>query len=160
MVDYFLKVDGIKGESADAEFKDQIQLDSFTWSEAQTGISDANGGGGAGKVKVQDFHFTARLSEASTSLFLNCASGKHIPKAVLCARKAGGKQVVFLRMIFTDCLVSSYKVTGYGNADVVPTDNVSLNFAKMEVQYYKQNPNGSVSPAGQAGWDVKANHKV
>ena len=30
-VDYFLKLDGIQGESADEKHKDEIQLMSFSW---------------------------------------------------------------------------------------------------------------------------------
>ena len=45
-VDYFLEIDGIKGESHDHKKKDWIDLESWSWGETQTG-SHA-GGGGAG----------------------------------------------------------------------------------------------------------------
>ena len=35
-VDYFLKIDGVPGESADAKHKGEIQLDSFSWGETNT----------------------------------------------------------------------------------------------------------------------------
>ncbi len=42
-VDYFLKFDGIKGESADAKHKDEIDVESWSFGETNT-----VGGGGAG----------------------------------------------------------------------------------------------------------------
>ena len=32
-VDYFIKFDGIKGESADAKHKDEIDVESWSWGE-------------------------------------------------------------------------------------------------------------------------------
>jgi type VI protein secretion system component Hcp len=40
------------------------------------------------------------------------------------------------------------------------TESVSLNFAKFQVDYQEQKPDGSGSPAGSMGWDVKANQKL
>ena len=91
-VDYFLKLDGIDGESADSKNKGQIDLQSFSWGEAQTGTHGAGGGGGAGKVQMQDFHFVMKNNKASPKLMLACANGEHIKKGVLTCRKAGKDQ--------------------------------------------------------------------
>jgi type VI protein secretion system component Hcp len=40
------------------------------------------------------------------------------------------------------------------------TENVTLNFAKFHVEYQEQKPDGSGTPAGEMGWDVKANAKI
>src|SRR5436309_614292 len=60
-VDYFLKIDGIEGESQDSKHKNEIDLESFSWGETQSGTHGAGGGGGAGKVSMQDFHFVMRV---------------------------------------------------------------------------------------------------
>ncbi len=72
------------------------------------------GGGGAGKVSMQDFHFSMRVCKASPKLLLHCANGEHIPTAVLIARKAGKTQQEYLKIKFTDLLVSSYSTAGGG----------------------------------------------
>ncbi len=36
-VDYFLKIDGIQGESQDKTHKNEIQLDSFSWGATNAG---------------------------------------------------------------------------------------------------------------------------
>ena len=87
-VDYFLKLDGIPGESVDSKHKDEIDIMSFSFGETQTGTA-LGGGGGAGKVQMQDFHFTMRTSKASPKLFLACASGEHIKDGILVGRRAG-----------------------------------------------------------------------
>src|SRR5687768_18000173 len=85
-VDYFLKLDGIKGESTADKHKDEIDIMSFSWGLTQAATAGFGGGAGAGKVQMQDFHFTSKVSRASPQLFLSCASGKHIPTATLTAQ--------------------------------------------------------------------------
>src|SRR5688572_18436432 len=95
--DYFLKIDGIEGESQDAKHKAEIDLESWSWGETQSGSHATGGGGGAGKVSMQDFHFVMRVNKASPKLLLACASGQHIPSAILTCRKAGGDQQEFVK---------------------------------------------------------------
>jgi len=159
-VDYFRKIDGIKGESADSKHKDEIDLESWSWGETQTGTFSGGGGGGAGKVSMQDFHFVMKMSKATPKLMLSCATGQHIKKAELICRKAGGKQENFLTIKFTDLLVSSYQTGGSGGSSIVPMDQVSLNFSKIEFEYAQQKADGSADAPVKAGYDLKANAKV
>ena len=96
--DYFLKIEGIDGESNDLAHQKWIELQSWSWGESNAGSSLGGGGAGAGKVSFQDFHFTARHSKAGPLLMLACATGQHIQKAQLEARKAGGKQEIYLQV--------------------------------------------------------------
>jgi len=157
-VDYFLKIDGVAGESRDSKHKDEIELQSFSWGAHQVTPQAGGGGGGAGagKVSMQDFHFVMRTNKASPKLFLACASGQHLKSAVLTARKAGKDQQEFLVYKFTDLLVSGYQ-TGGSEGTEVPVDQVSFNFAKVQTEYRPQNPTGQLGTAVTAGWDVKAN---
>ena len=156
-VDYFLKFDGIKGESADAKHKDEIDIESWSWGETHPGSAGHGGGGGAGKVTMQDFHFVMRLNRASPPLMKACATGQHIKTATLSGRKAGKGQMDYLTFKFHDVLVSSYQTGGSEQADVVPTDQVSFNFAKIEIEYRHQKADGSYVSAGQFRYDLKAN---
>jgi type VI secretion system secreted protein Hcp len=159
-VDYFLKIDGIEGESQDGKHKGEIDVLSWSWGETQTGTHAGGGGGGAGKVVMQDFHFVMNVNKATPKLILACASGEHIPKAVLTCRKAGKEQQEFLKYTFSDLLVSSYQPGGSGSGDIVPTEQVSVNYAKMEVEYKEQKTDGSLGGAVKSGWDLKKNQKV
>ena len=72
-VDFFIKFDGIKGESADAKHKDEIDVESWSFGETNAIGGGAGGGGGAGKASFQDFHFTMHLNRASPALMARFA---------------------------------------------------------------------------------------
>ena len=157
-VDYFLKLDGIPGESVDSKHKDEIDIMSFSFGETQTGTA-SGGGAGAGKVQMQDFHFTMRTSTASPKLFLACANGEHIKDGILVGRRAGEKPLEFFKWKFIDCLISSYQVGG-SSGDAVPTDQIGLTFGKIEFSCTPQKADGTAGAEEKAGWDVKANKKL
>lgn len=153
--DYFLKIKDIEGESMADKHKNEIDLLSWSWGESNSGSMAFGGGGGAGKVNMQDFSFTMRNSKASPKLLLACATGKHIAQADLTCRKAGGEQHEYVKIKFTDVLISSYQ-TGGSQGDEIPIESVSFNFAKIEYEYYEQDDKGNVKLAGNAKYDLKA----
>ena len=157
--DYFLKIDGIDGESTDAKHKGEIDLESWSWGESQSGSHAAGGGGGAGKVSMQDFHGVMKVGKASPKMMLACATGEHLKKAVLTCRKAGGNQQEYMTVTMSDLLVSSYQ-TGGSQGDLVPVDQISLNFSKIEVEYKPQDQKGAVGSPVKVGYDLKLNKKV
>jgi type VI secretion system secreted protein Hcp len=184
--DAFLKLTDIKGESQDAKHKGEIDILSFSFGANQTGSSAHGGGGGTGKVALQDFHFVHALDQSSPVLFQKCATGEHLKEALITVRKAGGEQLEYLKIKLTDVLISSVQQSGQSNhtaaprdlatgqasgkafvreaattADNFPTESVSLNFAKIQMDYQPQGPDGK--PQGGAihgGWDVKTNVKA
>ena len=157
-VDYFLKFDGIKGESTDAKHKDEIDIESWSWGATNARPAGARtGGAGAGKVAMQDFHFVMKLNTASPALLKACATGQHIKMATLTSRKAGKGQQEYLTFKFHDVLVSSYQTGGSEEAESVPSDHVSFNFAKIEVEYKAQKPDGTAGSAARFGYDIKSN---
>jgi len=88
-VDYFLKLDGIQGESTDSKHKNEIDIESWSWSQNNDGSHAYGGGGGAGKVNMHDFSFSMKHNKASPKLFLACATGDHINRGCsFAARRA------------------------------------------------------------------------
>ena len=154
-VDFFLKIDDIKGESQDAKHKDEIDVMSWSWGEAQTGTSAHGSGAGGGKVAMNDFHFTMKVNGASSPLFQACANGTHFKKADLTCRKAGKGQQEYLKIKLSDVLVSSYQTGGSQGSDQLPIDQISLNFAKIEYGYAKQKPDGSLDGMTWKWYDQK-----
>jgi len=154
--DYFLALDGIKGESKAVGHVDEIDLEAFSWGESAQGGA-GGGGGGAGKVTMQDAHVVARLSKASPALMLACAQGKHLKTAVVTARRAGPAKQDFLVLRFEDVVITSYNVAGTEADGGPPTDQVSFAFARIRLEYRPQKPDGSLAPVVKAGWDVKQN---
>jgi type VI secretion system secreted protein Hcp len=159
-VDYFLKIDGIPGESNDAKHKGEIEVDSFSWGATNAGSHASGGGGGTGKVVFNDLHFTTHVNKSSPLLMLACASGQHIKKAVLTCRKAGGDQQEYYTVTLEDVMISSYQTGGHAGGDAIPTDQVSINFTSIKFEYKPQKADGSLDSAVNAGWNLKENKKA
>ncbi len=158
-VDFYLKIEGIPGESQDSKHKEWIDVESWSWGETQQGTASQGGGMGAGKVTMQDFHFVMRVNKASPVLLQNCASGKHIPSATLEAFKAGEEGQKYLAMKFTDLIVSSFQTGGSSGVEI-PLDQISFNYSKIEYEYFIQDKSGKTTSTGNVGWDLKENKKV
>lgn len=154
--DIFAKIGDIKGESLDDKHKDEIDVLSFSWGLAQTGGAAATGGAGAGKVQFQDFHFTKRMDKSSPILFLKCATGEHINEGTITARRAGQRTQEYLIIKMNDILITSYQ-TGGSSEDNTPTDQVSMNFAKVVYSYIPQKADGQSDEAVTVAYDIKGN---
>ncbi len=158
-VDMFLKLGDYKGESQDAQHKDEIDVLSWDWGAKQSGTTHLGGGGGSGKVEVHDMTFTKYVDKSTPNLFKGCCSGKHIPEAVLTVRKAGDKPLEYLKITMKDLLISSYTTGGSHDRDRV-TETVTLNFSQVKIDYVQQNKDGSGAGAVTGGWDVAKNKEA
>ena len=158
-VDFFLKLDGVPGESTDEKHKGEIDVESFSWGEANAGTGGHGGGSGAGKVVPQDLVFTKRMDKSSPVLFIACATGQHFKDALLTARKAGGTQQEYLKMKLEEVLVSSYQ-TSASSGDTVVHETIGLHFSKLEMVYKEQKADGSLGGEAKQKYDFAANKKV
>ncbi len=151
----YMKIEGIDGEATDRGHEGEIDILSWSWGMSQTGSAHTGGGAGSGKVSVRDLSFTKHVDKSSPDLMLACASGKHFPKIELIMRKAGAEpQEDYLKYTFENAFCTSYQVGGSAS-DPLPTENVTLNFTKVLVEYKEQKPDGSLGAPEQAGWDFE-----
>jgi type VI secretion system secreted protein Hcp len=158
-VDMFIKIGAIKGESQDSKHKGEIDILAWSWGASNSGSAHTGGGQGAGKVNVQDLNLTKYVDKATPDLLLNCCNGKHIDKAVLVVRKAGENPLEYLTITMQDLIITSVSTGGSGGEDRL-TENVTLNFGKVQVQYKEQNAKGGVGEQPTMGWDVAQNVKM
>ena len=159
-VDYFLKIEGVDGESTDDKHKGEIEIASWSMGATNAGSFSSGGGGGTGKVSMNNFNIVKKTDKASAKLFTACCTGEHLKQATLVCRKAGGEQQEFLTIILTSVLVSSYQTSGSSGSDVIPMEQVSMDFGKIEYKYKEQKPDGSLGGEAVGGWDVTTNKKV
>jgi type VI secretion system secreted protein Hcp len=155
---WYLKIDGIEGESPSVAHKGEIDVQSWSWGLAQTGGAPHGGGGGIGRATFQDMHFTALISTASPKLFLSCATGMH-HKAAQLSGERGGKGIEFLTYKLSDVLVTSVQQADTAGGSL-PVEQFSLGYGKIEVSYRTQKADGSVGPPETAGFDLKNNKKI
>lgn len=148
--DYFLKVDGIEGESTDVRHSGEIDVSSWSW-----GVSNgATNGSSAGKPVFTNVELTSSFTgKAGPPLMQAAAAGKMIKEAVLTASRGGDNPQDFLIVRLSDVIVSSYQTSADGG---VPSDRVDLSFSKIVLEYRPQNPDGTLGAPVSAGWDLKS----
>ena len=158
-MDMFIKIGDLKGESKDKVHAGEIDVLAWSWGISNSGSAQVGGGAGAGKCNVQDLSFTKYLDKASPDLMLACCNGKHFPKATLVVRKAGENPLEYLMITLEELLVTSVSTGGSGGEDRL-TENVTLNFAQVKVNYKEQTPTGGVGDKPEMGWNVAENAKL
>lgn len=156
-MDMFMDIPPIKGESKDKTHKDKMDVLAWSWGMSNSGTAHVGGGAGAGKVNVQDLSFTKWIDVASCDLQKFCCNGKHLAKATLIVRKAGENPLEYITIEMTDVLITAVSTGGSGGEDRL-TENVTLNFAKVKVQYKSQSEKGTVDKTPDYTWNIAENH--
>ena len=152
--DIFAKLGDIKGESLDSKHKDEIEVLSYSWGVSNAGSMAHGSGGGEGKATFHDLAFVHKIDKASPILMQACATGAHLKEATITHRKAGKEQHEYLIVKMNDVIVTG--VTHGGIGDGGHTENVSLAFAKVAVEYKPQKPDGSLDAGVIFKYDIKA----
>jgi type VI secretion system secreted protein Hcp len=153
-VDVFLKLGDIKGESKDSKHPGEIDVLSWSWGVSQTGTMGVGGGGGAGKANFNDLSIMHAVDKASPVLMAKCATGEHIKEATLVSRKAGKGQQEYLIVKMNDILITSVQPSGSSEH---PMESVSMQFAKIDLEYKPQKEDGSLDAGVHFKYDLKAN---
>lgn len=159
--DAFLKLDGVTGESSKTNHKGEIEILSFSFG-ASNPTSAAHGTGMAtGKVSLSDFSVMKTTDKASTTLFLNCCTGKHFSTANVALQKSTGGETgeVYLQYDFTEVYVSSIQWSGSAGGDDKPMESVSFAYGKVKILYKPQDSAGKLGSQVVAGFDQVANAK-
>lgn len=127
-VDYFLKIEGIDGESKAQGHQNWHDVTSISWGRgapqaiAEGGMAARRGASGPGQMTI-----TKTLDKASPKLMQAMQSGRRIPSAQLDIAKSGAPA---MRYNFQNVIISSYRTTGQGGK---PVEQFTINFEKVEV---------------------------
>ncbi len=157
----YMKLGDIKGEAQDLGHEEEIDVLSWCWGMSQE-ASAIGGGGGAGKVNVQDLSFTKYIDKATPKLFESCVKGTRHETATLTLTRTsagtdGSEPVEYFVITMSDCVVTSVSTCDNGNGDR-PTEEVTLNFSQVEVIYTSQDPaTGGPGEPVIFAWDFAAN---
>ena len=163
----FIKLEGILGESTDANHKDWIEAISFNWGMTMPVSTSSGSGASSARVQVGNLNFTHNLDKASPKLMSSCATGQHIRTATLEVYSRGEHPVRFYQLSLSDIVVNKVFLTGNSQAGdestaqllalASPLEEVSLTFAKIEWSYWPRNPDGSANAAVKGSYDTKTN---
>lgn len=153
-VDFFLKLEGIEGESIDDKHKKEIQIMSWSWGGSQVSTVSGTGGSGAGKVSLSDFNVMAYFDKSTPEFFKNMCAGTHIKSGVMTAVKAGTKGEAYLQVDFKEMFIGSLQISA---SNEVPTVSVSFSYNEIKIDYKTQNEQGNVTSTGPVTYDLKTN---
>jgi type VI secretion system secreted protein Hcp len=148
LVDMFLKLDGVEGESKDASGKQtQIQIEGFRIGALSPRDSFTNQAAGA--VRMSHLTIRAIVDKSTPKLFSKITKNEKIPNATLTCRKAGKEQFVFFTVTLSDVLVVRVEVGGLepDENDVAPRCEFDLAYGKIEMEAKEQAEKGHMSGA-------------
>jgi type VI secretion system secreted protein Hcp len=158
MPDIYLQIDGLKGESTDADHKDWIEIHSYNHSISQPASATANsaGGGTTGRSQHSDYSITKYVDLASPKLYEMCSSGKHIKKVKIeMLRASGDKRVKYMVVDLEEVVISH--VAPAGGHDF-PSESVSFNYGTIKWTYTQQKrADGSQGGNAAGGWSLVEN---
>lgn len=151
------KTPDIKGESADSEHLEQIQVLSWSHSFNQP-TSPTRSSAGSGTVEQanhSDFSFTKYIDASTDDLLKMCWSGKQIGTATFQSYRSDGenKAIKYLEVEMTGVVVSNFSIGG-GTGDV-PTETVTLSYSAVTYNYIQQK-----AADGTAGGSQKIKHDL
>lgn len=133
--DYFLKLDGIPGESQDATHPDEIRLWSFGF-----GMRNRNRAGYVvSKTAFEDISFEGPIDVSYPKIQGCLGTNQPIKNATLCCRKAGKYQLDFLKINLTGLYVSHCRLESEGHLLKM---FFNMSFATMEITYCEQFASG------------------
>jgi type VI secretion system secreted protein Hcp len=162
MFDCFVKIDGIEGESTDAEHKGWIETEHYSFATLQNTSTTASSSGGATaeRVNFSCFHFSKFLDQTTPKLALACANGTHIDSVVIELCRAGGKKFRFMEYRLSNCMLSKVRTLSMHRL-TLPVDVVYINFGKIIWTYTQQNRESGIALGNiSAGWNLEKNAKA
>ena len=134
-LDIFIKIGSIDGEGIDPAYTNWIVGRSYEW-----GMHKPVVGTGTGRTtratEHQDFSVTKYIDKSSPALMLYACDGKHIPECTVVVRHAAsGNTQATTEYAMSDVIVTDAKPQGSTEGTGIPTDQLSFNYAKVEVRY-------------------------
>jgi type VI secretion system secreted protein Hcp len=151
-VDYFLKLDGIQGESQVADHKDEIQILSWSWGATQVSSVAGTGGSGAGKADLSDFSIMAYFDKSTPKFFKSICAGTHIKTGTMSAIKAGADGKPYLKVDFKELFVHSLQISG---SSEIPSVSISFSYNEIKIDYSTQNEQGNLASTGPVTYNTK-----
>lgn len=158
-IDVYLQLDGIKGESLDADHKEWIECLSATWSVMQPKSATASTAGGhtAERCEHGDLIITKLADLSSPVLLQMCSAGRTIRSAKLEFLRADGQgeRVKYYEILLENVLLGAVVPSIRGGQ--ILTEHVSLKYAKVKWKYTQQRVSGGACGNTAGGWDLSTN---
>jgi type VI secretion system secreted protein Hcp len=156
----FMQVEGLNGTVSSKGYEKWIALDYMSSSVCCSAkIDNASGQVNSDGVSFDPISVSKLMDSTSTQLSNMVAEGSNIKKiTIVKALFQGDKIVEALKMIYENCVLTSYNFSAQSEGDI-PHENLSFVFGKMKFETNMVEPDGKTSKQGPVGWDLTTNTK-
>lgn len=154
----YIKFDGVDGEAQDKDHKSWSDILSFNQGVTQPGGAATGPTRRRGDVVMDDITVVKELDKASPKIAESMCKGKVFPKVEihLTASYTDAGRVTYYAYELKNALVTSYNIGGSGQAEDVPTEQMSLNFEEIKVTYTEADDAGKKKGNVEYSWKVEA----
>ena len=152
----YIKFDGIDGEAKDKDHQNWSDLVSFSQP-----IHKPGAGTGAtrrrGDVILEDIVCVKELDKTSPKLAESICKGKVFPKVEIqvTASYTDAGRVTYYAYELKNVQVVSYNISGSGQSEDVPMEDISLNFEEIKVTYTECDNAGKKKGNIEYTWKVE-----
>ena len=154
----FLKLDGIKGESADSSHKDWIEILSWSHNISQptSPVRDSSGAT-VERANHSDISITKYVDAATDGILGKCGAGKVLKKATIECFRADGdnKPIKYLDIDMEKVVISNYNISA--GAGDVPMENISLSYGLIKYTYIEMKEDGKAGGSKPVIMDLVKN---
>jgi type VI secretion system secreted protein Hcp len=157
--DMFLWVEGIPGECLDIKHRDYIDVVAYHYGVSRPGQQFPVEGVPATPVAEHaDLTVVKPIDKASPKLFLACCNGQHFKQVRFETYRTGESIAPLIRYILSDVIITSIKPVGASvGASPYLMEEVSFNYAQIELRYTEVGPDGKPKPEIISKWDRQTN---
>ncbi len=159
---FFMKIDGITGESEDESHKGWLEITEFGQEMAHDieggGTPSAAGGFTTGGATLEVMSFNKAMDRSSVQLFQYCLTAKVIPTIVIEAVRPTEKAEVYFRITLTNSIVASINTTGSDGE--LPTEEGSIAFTTIKWEYTMVKPDGKMGDTFSSTWNRLTNRQT
>ena len=152
----YIKFDGVDGEAQDKDHGTWSDLSSFSQA-----IHKPGSGTGAtrrrGDVILDDIVCVKELDKSSPKIAEALCKGNVFPKVEihLTASYTDTGRVTYYAYELKNVQITSYSISGSGQSEDIPTEEMSLNFEEIKVTYTETDSKGSKKGNVEYTWKVE-----
>ncbi len=155
----YILIDGIDGECGVTGFDKNIEVLNYSYSCFQP-VSEARSGGihTSGRANHGTVNFSKFTDIATADILAAMWAGKTIKSATLRAVTNNDTEVVeYMTITLSNVVFTNFSIHGGGNS--VSSEEISLSFSKIKVEYHNQGEDGSTPGKKPAEWDLALEKK-
>jgi type VI secretion system secreted protein Hcp len=157
--DYFLKIEGIEGESMDKDHKGWIDILSFTHSIHQPSAAATGSTRRRGAVIIEDLTCSKELDKSSPKIQEAVCKGKVFPKVEIQLTRAGrGNKEPYYTYELKNVLITSFSISGQSDSSL-PMEEFAFSFEEIKVTYTTYDANGRKTGNVEYEWKVEKGSK-